>query len=72
MVSELLTRAAKHLFTQYIQGVETMYLSNAISHFLNCFLSSCSSLPSPVSSDEVSTYFTACLKELCCMLVYHM
>ncbi|XP_035227137.1 clustered mitochondria protein homolog isoform X1 [Stegodyphus dumicola] len=52
IVSELLTRAAKHLFSHYIQGVETMCLSSATSHFLNCFLSSCTSLPSPVSSEE--------------------
>ncbi|KAG8192670.1 hypothetical protein JTE90_009698 [Oedothorax gibbosus] len=52
MVLELITRTAKHLFAHYIQGVETMYLSNAVSHFLNCLLSSCSSLPSPVSSEE--------------------
>ncbi|XP_054711903.1 clustered mitochondria protein homolog [Uloborus diversus] len=57
MVSELLTRAAKHLFSQYIQGVETMYLSNAISHFLNCLLSSCTSLSSPMSSDELQVKY---------------
>ncbi|KAF8763395.1 Clustered mitochondria protein like protein [Argiope bruennichi] len=53
MVLELITRTAKHLFSHYIQSVETMCLSSAISHFLNCFLSSCTNLPSPVSSEEL-------------------
>lgn len=44
-VSELIVRAAKHLFTSYMQGVEMMGLSAAIAHFLNCFLGS---NPSPV------------------------
>ena len=44
-VSELIVRAAKHLFTSYMQGVEMMGLSAAIDHFLNCFLGS---NPSPV------------------------
>lgn len=39
-VSELIVRAAKHLFTTYMQGVEMMGLSAAIAHFLNCFLGS--------------------------------
>ncbi|XP_034241557.1 clustered mitochondria protein homolog [Thrips palmi] len=40
-VSELVTRSAKHLLTTYMQSVELMSLSAAVSHFLNCFLSSC-------------------------------
>lgn len=44
-VSELVVRAAKHLFTSYMQGVEMMNLSAAIAHFLNCFVGS---NPSPV------------------------
>lgn len=39
-VSELVLRSAKHIFTSYMQGTELMSLSAAISHFLNCFLSS--------------------------------
>ncbi|XP_058803324.1 clustered mitochondria protein homolog isoform X2 [Phymastichus coffea] len=39
-VSELILRSAKHIFTAYMQGAEFMSLSAAISHFLNCFLSS--------------------------------
>ncbi|XP_025194814.1 clustered mitochondria protein homolog [Melanaphis sacchari] len=41
-VAELITRAAKHIFNTYIQSAELMSLANAVSHFLNCFLSSCS------------------------------
>lgn len=37
-VSELLLRAAKHIFTVYLQGCEMMNLSIAIAHFLNSFL----------------------------------
>ncbi|XP_055951355.1 clustered mitochondria protein homolog [Argiope bruennichi] len=57
MVLELITRTAKHLFSHYIQSVETMCLSSAISHFLNCFLSSCTNLPSPVSSEELQVKY---------------
>ena len=39
-VSELIVRAAKHIFTSYMQSVEMMGLSAAIAHFLNCFLGS--------------------------------
>uniref|UniRef100_A0A4W3IDU1 Clustered mitochondria protein homolog n=1 Tax=Callorhinchus milii TaxID=7868 RepID=A0A4W3IDU1_CALMI len=42
----LITRAAKHVFKTYLQGVELSGLSVAISHFLNCFLSS---FPNPVA-----------------------
>lgn len=56
VASELVTRAAKHLFSLYIQGVEMMCLSSAVCHFLNCFFSSCTSLPSP-SSDELQVKY---------------
>ncbi|KAM0726533.1 Clustered mitochondria protein-like protein [Formica fusca] len=39
-VSELILRSAKHIFTSYMQGTELMGLSAAVSHFLNCLLSS--------------------------------
>lgn len=52
LVTELMTRAAKHLFNNYIQGLEMTLNAAAISHFLNCFLSSCHSLASPSSSDD--------------------
>ncbi|XP_072325852.1 clustered mitochondria protein homolog isoform X2 [Scyliorhinus torazame] len=45
-VTELITRSVKHIFKIYLQGVELSGLSVAISHFLNCFLSS---FPNPVA-----------------------
>jgi len=45
-VSELVMRSAKHIFTAYLQGLDMLSLSSAVSHFLNCLLSSC---PSPVT-----------------------
>ncbi|XP_054737292.1 protein clueless [Anastrepha obliqua] len=39
-VVELIVRATKHIYYTYMQGTDVMHLSNAISHFLNCFLSS--------------------------------
>ncbi|KYM76065.1 hypothetical protein ALC53_13550 [Atta colombica] len=39
-VSELILRSAKHIFTSYMQGTDLMNLSAAVSHFLNCLLSS--------------------------------
>jgi protein TIF31 len=39
-ITALLTRATKHLYKTYMQGVEMMNLSAAISHFLNCYLGS--------------------------------
>nr|QVD39409.1 CLUH Clustered mitochondrial protein-like protein [Schistocerca gregaria] len=53
--SELVTRAAKHVFTTYMQSTELMNLSAAISHFLNCFLSACQ-VPHPQqAADELQT-----------------
>ncbi|XP_013790662.1 clustered mitochondria protein homolog, partial [Limulus polyphemus] len=52
-VQELISRAAKHQFTMYLQCVEMMSLAAAISHFLNCFLSSCLTLPTPVGAEEL-------------------
>ncbi|CAG9786744.1 unnamed protein product [Diatraea saccharalis] len=46
-VGELLLRAAKHLYTTYLQGCEPMCIGGAAAHFLNCLLSGC---PSPVAS----------------------
>ena len=42
---EVLTRSTKHIYNNYLQQVDALHLSAAISHFLNCFLSSCTSLP---------------------------
>ncbi|XP_038635585.1 clustered mitochondria protein homolog isoform X1 [Scyliorhinus canicula] len=46
LVSEIITRVAKHIIVPYLQGVEISALSSAISHFLNCLLSS---YPNPVA-----------------------
>ncbi|KAJ9594008.1 hypothetical protein L9F63_014568 [Diploptera punctata] len=54
-VSELITRAVKHIFTVYMQSTELMCLSAAVSHFLNCFLSSCP-VPHPhQAADELQS-----------------
>lgn len=37
-VMELILRATKHIYTSYIQSCEVMSMAAAISHFLNCFL----------------------------------
>ena len=42
VVSEVLMRSAKHVFTTYMQGLEMTHLSVAVSHFLNCMLCSAS------------------------------
>nr|CAD7572941.1 unnamed protein product [Timema californicum] len=61
VVAELLIRAAKHVFTAYMQSIELMSLSVGVGHFLNCFLSSCQ-VPHPqqvpdelVDSDDSSS-----------------
>ncbi|XP_043571539.1 clustered mitochondria protein homolog isoform X1 [Chiloscyllium plagiosum] len=46
LISEIITRAAKHIIVLYLQVVEISACSSAISHFLNCFLSS---YPNPVA-----------------------
>ncbi len=48
-VSELITRAAKHIFVAYLQNTEMMSLASAVSHFLNCLLSS-GPVPHPQTS----------------------
>lgn len=49
VVGELITRAAKHLFVAYLQNTEMMSLASAVSHFLNCLLSS-GPVPHPQTS----------------------
>ncbi|XP_061905139.1 clustered mitochondria protein homolog isoform X3 [Entelurus aequoreus] len=39
-VSEVVSRSAKHVFRMYLQEVEAATLSAAVSHFLNCLLTS--------------------------------
>lgn len=50
-VQELIVRAAKHIFYVYMQNTDLMNLASAISHFLNCFLTSGQPL-SPVLGQE--------------------
>lgn len=54
-VSEMVCRSAKHLFHRYMQNTDPTNIAAAVSHFLNCLLSSCS-LPtsSPYSPDAPS------------------
>jgi hypothetical protein len=55
IVAELICRASKHLFKVYMQGVDQMSLSSAISHFLNCFLGSLAAPHASVTAEEVGT-----------------
>uniref|UniRef100_A0A3Q3WEM0 Clustered mitochondria protein homolog n=1 Tax=Mola mola TaxID=94237 RepID=A0A3Q3WEM0_MOLML len=52
-ISELITRSAKHIFKTYLQGVELSALSAAVSHFLNCFLSSFPDAVAHLPPDEL-------------------
>lgn len=54
-VSELIVRAAKHIFTTYMQSVEMMGLSAAVAHFLNCLLGSNASPSATLGADELQT-----------------
>ncbi|KAM8976572.1 clustered mitochondria protein homolog [Pelodytes ibericus] len=53
LISEMITRSAKHIFKTYLQGVELSGLSAAISHFLNCFLSSFPNSVAHLPTDEL-------------------
>ena len=53
-VSELIVRAAKHIFTTYLQNTEMMSMSAAISHFLNCLFTSTPVITAPVQYQEDS------------------
>eukprot|EP01112_Ceratiomyxa_fruticulosa_P021253 TRINITY_DN7410_c0_g1_i1.p1 TRINITY_DN7410_c0_g1~~TRINITY_DN7410_c0_g1_i1.p1 ORF type:complete len:1364 (+),score=366.09 TRINITY_DN7410_c0_g1_i1:107-4198(+) len=39
---EMVTRAAKHIFNSYLRTTPSSLLAYATSHFLNCFISTCS------------------------------
>jgi len=52
--TELVMRATKHIFTSYLQGLDMLSLACAVSHFLNCLLSSCPS-PSTVVPDHLNS-----------------
>ncbi|XP_029957381.1 clustered mitochondria protein homolog [Salarias fasciatus] len=53
-VSELITRSAKHVFRTYLQDVEPAAFSAAVSHFLNCLLSSSSCFPDSCPDELLS------------------
>ncbi|KAM9320299.1 clustered mitochondria protein homolog [Gastrophryne carolinensis] len=53
LISEVITRSAKHIFKTYLQGVELSGLSAAISHFLNCFLGSFPNSVAHLPADEL-------------------
>ncbi|KAJ8722095.1 hypothetical protein PYW08_004497 [Mythimna loreyi] len=40
-VGELLLRAAKHIYTAYLQGCEAMCIGAGVAHFLNCLVGLC-------------------------------
>ncbi|XP_075686925.1 clustered mitochondria protein homolog isoform X1 [Rhinoderma darwinii] len=46
LIIEIVTRSSKMILRSYLQGIEMSALSAAVSHFLNCFLSS---YPNPVA-----------------------
>ncbi|XP_069788946.1 clustered mitochondria protein homolog isoform X2 [Narcine bancroftii] len=54
LISEIITRAAKHIIVLYLQSVEISALSSAITHFLNCLLSSYSSGVAHLLPDELA------------------
>uniref|UniRef100_A0A673BTG2 Clustered mitochondria (cluA/CLU1) homolog b n=1 Tax=Sphaeramia orbicularis TaxID=375764 RepID=A0A673BTG2_9TELE len=54
-ISEVIIRSAKHIFRNYLQDVEPAAFSAAVSHFLNCLLSSSSSGFLESCSDELLT-----------------
>ncbi|EDV98237.1 GH22778 [Drosophila grimshawi] len=51
-ILELIVRATKHIYYTYMQSTEPLHLSAAISHFLNCLLTTGPVNPA-VSSEEV-------------------
>ncbi|BFZ18938.1 hypothetical protein BsWGS_21978 [Bradybaena similaris] len=51
-ISELICRSAKHLYNQYMQGVDMMNTAAAISHFLNCLLGSYPTPHAQVTAEE--------------------
>ncbi|XP_070839589.1 clustered mitochondria protein homolog [Chaetodon trifascialis] len=53
-ITEVIIRSAKHIFRTYLQDVEPAALSAAVSHFLNCLLSSSSCFPESCSDELLS------------------
>ncbi|XP_063967453.1 clustered mitochondria protein homolog [Lytechinus pictus] len=54
IITELICRSVKHVFKAFMQGIPMTSLSAAISHFLNCFLSSLPNPLPPKGDDELS------------------
>jgi len=54
-LTELISRAVKHVYCSYIQDVDNMNMAAAISHFLNCYLSSCINLNPTVVGHDFSS-----------------
>lgn len=54
-VMELVLRATKHIYTTYIQNCEMMSMATAISHFLNCFLTSAQLTNPMLGLDELQS-----------------
>ncbi len=55
-IGELISRGIKHIFKTYLQGVEMMSLTAAISHFLNCYLGSYPTPHANINSEVVSNF----------------
>ncbi|XP_053325410.1 clustered mitochondria protein homolog [Spea bombifrons] len=53
VILEIVTRSTKLILRNYLQGVEMSALSAAVSHFLNCFLSSYSNPVAHLPPDEL-------------------
>ncbi|XP_040908418.1 clustered mitochondria protein homolog isoform X2 [Toxotes jaculatrix] len=53
-ISEVIIRSAKHIFRTYLQDVEPAAFSAAVSHFLNCLLSSSTWTPDSCSDELLS------------------
>ncbi|KAK6191420.1 hypothetical protein SNE40_003114 [Patella caerulea] len=52
-VGELICRSAKHIYKTYMQGVDMVNLSSAISHFLNCLIGSYPNPTAQISAEEI-------------------
>ncbi|XP_071946355.1 clustered mitochondria protein homolog [Antedon mediterranea] len=56
LVSELITRSAKHIYKTYMQGVGMVNLAAAKTQFLNCYLSSFANPLPAKTEDEMNGY----------------
>lgn len=69
-VCEIVVRAAKHLFKPYMQDVDQIYLSVAVSHFLNCFLTTNANLQPLKDVEDVRTMLEQNLRSHLILLYY--